>query len=87
MQTPGVFSTGGHVRPPSHALGKDKLLREMDAAGADCVVWGADLSRLRGTHRQAMTLFTEELDFLSASDKEWSMGRGIAEWLHWPLAK
>jgi L-fuconolactonase len=30
---------------------------------------------------QAVTLFTEELDFLSTTDKEWIMGRGIAAWL------
>jgi hypothetical protein len=30
-------------------------------------------------------LFTEELNFLSDNDKEWILGRGIAEWLHWPL--
>jgi hypothetical protein len=30
-------------------------------------------------------LFTEELHFLSDNDKEWILGRGIAEWLNWPL--
>jgi hypothetical protein len=58
----------------------------MDAAGVDRVVWGTALSRLRGTYCQTVTLFTEEFDFLSATDKEWIMSRGIAEWLHWPLA-
>ena len=28
-------------------------------------------------------MFTEELDFLSKSDLEWVMGRGILELLHW----
>jgi hypothetical protein len=32
-------------------------------------------------------LFAEALDLLSAADKEWIIGRGIAEWLNWPLAK
>jgi hypothetical protein len=32
-----------------------------------------------------VTLFTEELDFLSDTDREWIMGRGIAEWLKWPM--
>jgi len=41
--------------------------------------------RLRGSYRQAVTLFTAELDFLSDIGKTWSMGRGIAEWLGWPL--
>jgi hypothetical protein len=32
-----------------------------------------------------LTLFSEELQFLSDTDKEWILGRGIAEWLDWPL--
>ncbi len=30
-------------------------------------------------------MFTEELPFLSAADKEWVMGRGLCEWLGWGL--
>jgi len=29
-------------------------------------------------------LFTEHVDFLSAADKEWIVGRGLAECLNWP---
>jgi hypothetical protein len=29
-------------------------------------------------------LFTEEMDFVSAADQEWIMGRGLAECLNWP---
>ena len=28
-----------------------------------------------------------KLDFLSAQDKEWIMGRALANWLRWPLAE
>ena len=45
---------------------------------------GADLSHLPCPYRQAVTRFTEELDYLSATDREWIMGRAIAEWLNWP---
>jgi hypothetical protein len=34
--------------------------------------------------RQVVTQFTEQLDFLSADDLEWIMGRGLAECLRWP---
>ena len=47
---------------------------------------GAAMSRVCSSHcsyRQAVTMFTEELDFLSKSDLEWVMGRGILELLHW----
>jgi L-fuconolactonase len=61
------------------------IRRVVDAYGPRRVFWGTDLTRLRCPYRQAVTLFTEELDFLSSDDKEWIMGRGIAEWLGWPL--
>ncbi len=52
--------------------------------------WGTDLSSMmRGsscTYRQAVTMFTEEMDFLSKDDLEWVMGRGLAECLPWPVA-
>jgi len=30
-------------------------------------------------------MFTEEMPWLSAEDKDWIMGRGVCEWLGWPL--
>jgi len=51
--------------------------------------WGTDLSvmltRSTCTYPQAVTMFTEEMDFLTADDKEWIMGRGLAECLPWPV--
>ncbi len=37
------------------------------------------------SYRQVVTHFTEELDFLSAADLEWIMGRGLVECLRWPV--
>lgn len=54
-----------------------------DAFGPERVFWGTDLSRLPCSYRRAVTLFTEELPFLSQSDKELIMGRAICEWLGW----
>jgi hypothetical protein len=31
-------------------------------------------------------MFTEEMPWLSAPDKEWILGRGLCDWLGWPLA-
>jgi hypothetical protein len=42
------------------------------------------LSRSNCTYRQAVTLFTEEMSFLSKDDLEWIMGRGLAQCLKWP---
>ena len=67
--------------PTLHPL----IRRVVDAFGPQRCFWGTDLSHLTSTYRQCLTLFTEELKFLSDNDKEWILGRGIAEWLPWPL--
>lgn len=56
-----------------------------DAFGPKRTFWGTDLTRLPCTYRQAVTLFTEELPFLSDADQEWVMGRALCEWLGWKL--
>jgi len=35
------------------------------------------------TYRQAVTLFTEELPWLTGADLEWVMGRALCDWLGW----
>jgi L-fuconolactonase len=49
--------------------------------------WGTDLTRIKslGTYREFVTLFTEELTFLSSDDLEWIMGRGLVECLDWEV--
>lgn len=60
------------------------IRRVYDAFGPRRMLWGTDYSRLPCPYRQAVTLFTEELGFLSPEDREWIMGRAAAEWLGWP---
>jgi predicted TIM-barrel fold metal-dependent hydrolase len=62
------------------------IRRAVDAFGPKRVFWGTDLSRLPCSYRQAVTMFTEELEWLAASDKEWIMGRGLCEWIGWKPA-
>ena len=62
------------------------IRRVYDAFGPRRMFWGTDWTRLPCPWRQAVTLFTEELPWLSAHDKEWVMGRGLCEWLGWPAA-
>jgi predicted TIM-barrel fold metal-dependent hydrolase len=57
--------------------------RVFDAFGPKRTFWGTDLSRLPCSYRQGVTMFTEELPWLSAVDKEWVMGRGLCDWLGW----
>jgi predicted TIM-barrel fold metal-dependent hydrolase len=60
------------------------LKRIYDAFGARRLLWGSDITRLKGTYEQNLKLFTEELPFLSADDKEWILGKSLAEALKWP---
>lgn len=61
------------------------LRRVYDAFGPKRMFWGTDFARLPCTYRQAVTMFTEEIPWLTTGDKEWIMGRGLCEWLGWPL--
>ena len=59
------------------------LRRVYDAFGPKRMFWGTDLSRLPCTYRQGVTMFTEEIPWLTSRDKEWIMGRGVCEWVGW----
>lgn len=60
--------------------------RIYEAFGARRMLWGADLSRLTSTYRECRELFQEALDFLSEEDREWILGKALAEVLNWPEA-
>jgi predicted TIM-barrel fold metal-dependent hydrolase len=63
----------------------EHIKRCFDAYGPTRCYWGTDLTNAfaKSTYRQRITHFTEELPFLSASDKDWVMGRAILERLNW----
>jgi predicted TIM-barrel fold metal-dependent hydrolase len=61
------------------------IRRVYDAFGARRMFWGTDLARLPCSYRQAIDLFVKELPWLTSEDKQWIMGRGLCEWLGWPL--
>jgi predicted TIM-barrel fold metal-dependent hydrolase len=60
------------------------LRRIYQAFGAQRLLWGADLTRLTSTYDECLNHFQEGLDFLSEADKEWVLGRSLAEILNWP---
>jgi predicted TIM-barrel fold metal-dependent hydrolase len=66
--------------------GIHKYIRQVfDAFGPERMFWGTDLTRLPCTYRQAITLFTDELPWLTTEDKELIMGKALCQWLGWPL--
>ena len=58
-----------------------------DAYGPQRMMWGADYSRLTSTYPECLAHFRDGLDFLTAEDKEWILGRTLAEALKWPESK
>jgi L-fuconolactonase len=60
------------------------IRRTFDAFGPHRMFWGSDWTRLPCTWQQALTIFTEELSWLTGEDRELVMGRAICEWLGWP---
>jgi predicted TIM-barrel fold metal-dependent hydrolase len=61
------------------------LQRLFDAYGPERCYWGTDITNsfAKASYRQRVTHFTEELSFLSDSDKDWVMGRAILARLKW----
>jgi hypothetical protein len=47
--------------------------------------WGTDITRMPCSWKQCVTLFTEELPWLSEQDKELIMGRALCHCLDWDL--
>lgn len=63
-----------------------KYIRQVfDAFGPDRMFWGSDLTRLRGSYKDCINLFVEELRWLSQEDKEKVMGKTLCNWLEWPI--
>ena len=78
---------GAGLRHPGDIASPERTLRpERFDHLAQRAFWGSDITRVPQTcsYRQVVTHFTEELDFLSAGDLEWIMGRGLAACLRWP---
>jgi len=61
--------------------------RIFDVYGPRRMLWGADLSRLVCTYQECLDQFRRSLDFLSAEDKDWILGKALAEVLNWSDAR
>jgi predicted TIM-barrel fold metal-dependent hydrolase len=61
----------------------DPLHRVFDAFGPSRMFWGSDLTRMNCSYSQCISLFTEELPWLSESDKRMVMGEGLRNWVGW----
>ncbi len=58
--------------------------RAFDAFGPQRLFWGSDWSRSPVPYREHVDMWMTA-DWLSETDKEWVLGRGVCEWLGWPM--
>jgi len=98
---PAVCALARHPNVAVKASGMPSLSREkypfrdlhphikalVDAFSPKRVFWGTDLTRMPCTYYECIHLFTEHLPWLKGEDLDWVMGRGVCEWLGWPLSK
>ena len=76
------YSSEAYPFPAMHTY-----LRQIhDAFGPQRMFWGTDISKMPVSWRQCVTMFTEELDWLSPSDKTLVMGQAICDWWAWDRA-
>jgi predicted TIM-barrel fold metal-dependent hydrolase len=61
-----------------------RYLRQVfDAFGPERMFWGTDISKMKCSWRQCVTMFTEELPWLKGRDLELVMGEAICAWWGW----
>lgn len=75
------FSSKPYPFPALH----EPIRRIYDSFGPQRMLWGSDLTRLRWTYADNLRLFQEGLDFLSADDREWILGKAAAKACGWPI--
>ena len=54
-----------------------------DAFGPKRLFWGTDITKMPCSWRQCVTMFTEELPWLSEEDKALIMGQAVCAWWGW----
>jgi predicted TIM-barrel fold metal-dependent hydrolase len=61
------------------------LERTVEAFGPERVFWGTDLPRLQSPYREAVTMFTEGMEWLSESELDLIMGTAVCNWHGWAV--
>jgi predicted TIM-barrel fold metal-dependent hydrolase len=74
---------GYSAEPYPFPIMQDYVRRIFDAFGPDRTFWGTDITKMTCTWRDCITMFTEEMPWLSGSDLERVMGAAIRAWWGW----
>jgi len=59
------------------------LRQVFDAFGPDRMFWGTDITKIKCSWRECVTMFTEELPWLNGRDLERVMGEALLDWWGW----
>jgi len=59
------------------------LRQIFDAFGPHRMFWGTDITKMPCSWRQCVTMFTEELPWLSGQDRRLVMGDALCDWWGW----
>jgi predicted TIM-barrel fold metal-dependent hydrolase len=62
------------------------LRQVFDAFGPRRMFWGTDIARMTCSRRQCITLFTEELPWLTGQDLKLVTGQAFCDWIGWNVA-
>ena len=84
-----VKATGapGYSSEPYPFRSIHPYLRQIyDAFGPERTFWGTDVTKMPCSWRQCVTMFTEELPWLTERDKELIMGQAVCAWWGWDLS-
>ena len=73
------YSSEGYPFPAMHSY----LRQIYDNFGPNRMFWGTDITKMPVPWRQCVTMFTEELPWLSGKDKSLVMGEAICSWWGW----
>lgn len=76
------YSSEAYPFPKMHAY----LEQIFDSFGPHRMFWGTDITKMPCSWRQCVTMFTEELSWLTGKDKELVMGEAICRWWGWDRA-
>ena len=85
-----VKATGapGYSSGPFPFASMHPYLRQIyDAFGPERMFWGTDITKMPCSWRQCITMFTEELPWLSGRDLALVMGEAVCRWWGWTQAE
>jgi predicted TIM-barrel fold metal-dependent hydrolase len=83
IKASGMPSYSSHAYPYRNI--HTYLRRAFDAFGSERMFWGTDITRMPCTMRQCVTMYTEEMPWLTGRDLDLVMGRALCDWIGWKI--